>query len=461
MKMDGDPDLKARLEASVAQHQVAGASVAISKNGVIDNAVAGIANVATGVPVTPDTLMHVGSITKVMTATLAMQLVDDGLVSLDQPIAPLLPELRLRDGNALARISLRMLLTHSSGIDGGWLPDFGHDEETIDKAIARYSGLGQLFEPGSEWSYCNVGYVIVGYLAQRLRGRSWYGLIAERLLDPLGVGDYAVTPEAALLRAASVGHYLDAATGRLNRAPYAFGPLSFAPAGSTLMMTAPALLAFAMSHLRDGANERGARILSATSARMMRECQICNQGKGYGWDLDMGLGWMLSGAGVVNHAGGGPGVFSILYAHPRSDWAAAVLTNSAHGYLVARDILGPALAEIGIRPAGDLDLPAPLANAPVNLERYTGIYEDVLTRFEIAADADGLTLSRTKKFADCETTILDPSPPARLRPVGNDKFLIGPGDRTFEGSDLVAFRNPGADGRMQHLGYGNLHRRTA
>jgi CubicO group peptidase (beta-lactamase class C family) len=454
-------DLYQRLEASLTEHRVAGASVAVVEAGARTTAAAGIANVATGAPVTPDTLMHIGSITKVMTATLVMQLVDDGLASLDAPIADYLPDLVLGDPEAPGAITLAMLLSHRSGIDGGWMPDFGHDDETIAKAIARYARLGQLFAPGTEFSYCNVGYVIAGHIVERMRGASWYDLVGARLFEPLGVADYASTPEAALRFGTSVGHYLDAATGTLDRAPHAFGPLSFAPAGSTMMMSASALLAFAEAHLGDGRGAGGGAILSDEGARAMRAVQISNHGKGYGWDLDMGLGWMISGGGVVNHAGGGPGVFSILYAHPASGWALAILTNSAHGYRVAQDIAAPMLARFGVRAAGDLDVPPPLTDPLPNLAPYVGTYEDVLTRFEVASGADGLTLVRTKKFADCETDQLMPSPPVRLIAVGDDKFLIAEDERAFEGAEMVVFRTPAADGRMTFLGYGNLHRRTA
>jgi len=67
-----------------------------------------------------------------------------------------LPDLRLGEHTAQKQITVRMLLNHTSGIDGELLPDKGHDEETIEKGITRFAELGQLFAPGTEFSYCNA-----------------------------------------------------------------------------------------------------------------------------------------------------------------------------------------------------------------------------------------------------------------------------------------------------------------
>jgi len=98
-----------------------------------------------------------------------------------------------------------MLLNHTSGIDGELLPDKGHDEETIEKGITRFAELGQLFAPGTEFSYCNAGTVIAGYLAQQLRRNSWYSLIKERIFAPLKMNHAAALPEDAILHRAAVG----------------------------------------------------------------------------------------------------------------------------------------------------------------------------------------------------------------------------------------------------------------
>src|SRR4029077_15188438 len=92
------------LEESCARLRQAGANVAIYNRGRQTAAAAGVTNVYTGVEMTPDTVMHIGSITKVFNATLVMQLVDDGIVDLDQKVLKYLPDLKLRDAAALDQI---------------------------------------------------------------------------------------------------------------------------------------------------------------------------------------------------------------------------------------------------------------------------------------------------------------------------------------------------------------------
>lgn len=462
--MSIDPrDLEASLEAGLAKHGVPGASIAVAHEDTVITAAGGVTNVDTGVPVTPDTVMHIGSITKVINATLVMQLVDEGRIALDEPVIRYLPELRLKDEAALRQITVKMLLNHTSGIDGSWLPDYGHDEETLDKAIARYAQLGQLFAPGTEWSYCNVAPVIAGYLVQRLRGKSWYGLVRERIFEPLRM-DHAVTlPEEALLFRAAVGHYLDRESGALHRTSFAFGPLSFGPAGTTLMMSARELITFAQLHMAEGVACNGARILSARSTHAMQQQTVDNRGKGYTWDLDMGIGWTLPEPGLLHHAGGGPGVVSVLYVDPAKQWAAAILTNAAHGWGLANELMTPWLAALRwSKPVGTLAVKKdPVGVQEIDTERYIGTYEDVLTRFTVSAGASGLELSRQKKFGDCESVSTEPSPPASLTPLGNDQFLLETAGDLPEAARIVAFRNRDAAGRMRHLGTGGLHLRVS
>src|SRR5688572_29979521 len=97
----GKDDLQAMLAEGFVRRQVPGVSVAVLHEGELITATAGVINVDTGVEVTPDTVMHIGSIAKVFTATLIMQLVDAGTVNLDERVVRYLPDLRLRDREAL------------------------------------------------------------------------------------------------------------------------------------------------------------------------------------------------------------------------------------------------------------------------------------------------------------------------------------------------------------------------
>jgi len=99
--------LSARLEALAREHGVTGAVVAVQQGDEVVTASTGLTNVRTGVEVTPDTIFQIGSISKVYTATLVMQLVDEGLVDLDTAIATYLPGFAVADAAAGSSITVR------------------------------------------------------------------------------------------------------------------------------------------------------------------------------------------------------------------------------------------------------------------------------------------------------------------------------------------------------------------
>lgn len=443
--------LASRLDASIARHKVPGASAAVFRDGEWEIAAAGVANLATGVDVTPETVMHVGSITKVLTATLVMQLVDEGRIELTSPLKRYLPDFRVADRGATDAITVEMLLNHTCGIDGEYFPYAGPDAERIEDAIARIRRQGQIHPPGVELSYCNAGAVLAGYLAQRLLGTSWYTLVEERIFERLELRHSVVQPSDALLHRASVGHYLNAG-GANTRSSQAFLNPSFAPAGTTAMLSAQDLATFALAHVNDGVGPNGHRLLSAASARRMRRQTAAWRGAGGG---GFGLGWMTWDKEIVGHDGGGPGIVSWLYADPATKTVAAVLTNAAHGGSVVDDITAPLYEAAGAKPVGaDYDaLEKGARDAPVDPRPYVGQYESVTLALRVIPHEEGIALRVRGKVRFYETDVLEESAPIPLRPIRDGHFTTGQG--------FVTFLNPGADGRMQHLASRRrLHRRS-
>jgi CubicO group peptidase (beta-lactamase class C family) len=444
-------NLAGRLAASIQKHNVPGASAAVFRGGQWEIASAGVTNVTTGVEVTPETVMHIGSITKVLNATLVMQLVDEGRVELTAPVKRYLRDFQVADQDATELITVEMLLNHTCGIDGEYFSDAGPDRQRIEDVIPRIETQGQIHAPGAEASYCNAGAVLAGFLTQQLRGRSWYTLIEERIFKPLELAHSVVQPAHALLHRAAVGHFLTA--GGINtRTSFAFLNPSFAPAGATAMLTAKDLATFALALMNDGIGANGHRLLSATSARrMLRQTAAWRGVSGGG----VGLGWMTMDKSIVGHDGGGPGIMSWLYADPAARTIAAVLTNAAHGGPVLNDITGPLFDAAGAKtPWADADDLARLAtDAPVDPHPYVGEYESVALAFQVIPQGEGIALQVRPKLLFYDGDTLAESPPARLRPIRGGHFMSRPG--------FVTFLNPGADGRMQHLvSRRRLHRRT-
>jgi CubicO group peptidase (beta-lactamase class C family) len=444
-------NLASRLAASIQKHKVPGASAAVLRAGQWEVAAAGVTNVTTGVEATAETVMHIGSITKVLNATLVMQLVDEGRVELAAPLKRYLPDFQVADRDATELITVEMLLNHTCGIDGEYFPDAGPDAGRIEDVIPRIARQGQIHAPGAELSYCNAGAVLAGYMAQRLLGKSWYTLIEERIFKPLELQHSVVQPADALLHRATVGHFLNK-DGTNTRTSYAFLNPSFAPAGTTAMLAAQDLATFALAHINDGVGANGHRLLSAASARRMRQQTAAWRGALGG---GFGLGWMTMDKGIIGHDGGGPGIVSWLFADPAAKTVAAVLTNAAHGFPVLDEITAPLYEAAGAKPLyAEVNERAKQASGTrVDPHPYVGQYESAALVFRVIPHQDGIALRVRPKILFYDNDTLEESPPVPLRPIGEGHFTTGPG--------LVTFLNPGADGRMQYVASRRrLHKRS-
>jgi CubicO group peptidase (beta-lactamase class C family) len=438
-------DYAQTLEAARLASQVTGASFAYWDGNSLHTAVAGLRNSVTGDPVTIDTVMHVGSITKIMNTVLVMQLVDDGKISLGDPVLKHLPELRLRDTQALRRITCAMLLNHTSGINCDWLPEYGPDQERIVDSIDRCSRLGQLFPPGEETSYCNMGSVIAGYLVQKLRATSWYTLVKARIYEPLGMQHALVdTLEVPRFRA-SIGDLTDTQSGKLVQTTRPFLAPSFAPAGSTQMSTATDLVTFARAMLNGGVGANGVRILSAASAERMTQPTAAFVRVG-SEDNKVGLGWMISPGNLLNHGGGGPGISSHLFVHPKSGRIAALLTNCDKGDDLKSAFLDPiAHSWTGVR-----DSKAQRQSGPINAVPYVGTYEDNITRYIVSHRDEGLSLRMRDKFDTFDNYRDEDSSATALYPIGNDTFEAEEPSHARRNMQ-IRFIRPNAAGQMRFV----------
>ena len=103
----------------------------------------GVLSLRTEAPTTADSLFQIGSITKVWTATVIMQLVDEGRLELDTPVVEVLPDLRLSDAEVTRTVTIRHLLTHTSGIDGDVFTDTGRGDECLERYVALLADVAQ------------------------------------------------------------------------------------------------------------------------------------------------------------------------------------------------------------------------------------------------------------------------------------------------------------------------------
>ena len=189
-----------------AEYKVPGVAVAVSAGGQVIDVAAGVLSTATGVGATADSVFQVGSITKVWTATLLMQLVDEGQLDLDAPVQRYLPEFGLADPDAAAAITVRQLMCHTAGFEGDLFTDTGRGDDCVEKYVRTLVGVTQLFPPGEMFFYNNAGSCVLGRVVEVLRGKPFDACMREHLFTPLGLTHVANGADEAILFRAAVGH---------------------------------------------------------------------------------------------------------------------------------------------------------------------------------------------------------------------------------------------------------------
>lgn len=437
---------QARLAVLAKKHGIVGASLAIARGDDTLTAVTGVLNLRTGAPVTADSLFQIGSISKVWTTTLIMQLVDDGLLDLDAKVIKYLPDFKVADDSISATVTVRQLLSHTSGIDGDLFLDTGRGEDALSKYVAAMAKLTRVVPPGKVMSYCNSGYNLLGHIVATLRGKSWDAVLRERLLTPLGLTSAGTLPEEALLYSAATGHLQQPGATEPAVTPQWGIFRSAGPAG-LIHSTAAQQLAFARLHINNGVAADGARLLSEASAKAMLAPQVEIPDR---WTLGShwGLGWILDQWGdqpVYGHDGATLGQAAFLRVLPKAKLAICLLTNGGRS---ARPLYQELFAEItkALANVTPHAIPKPTRDLKVDAARFTGKYcrEGMET---VIAEKDGkLTLTMTPKSALAIVTAVTPY---TLLPHSEDVLIMcAEGQET--GSPVVFFDLDGA--RYMHTG---------
>jgi CubicO group peptidase (beta-lactamase class C family) len=384
-------DLAGHWGARLAEHAVAervpGAVLGLWAGGEQILAAHGVLSTSTQVAVTPGAVFQIGSITKPWTATMIMQLAEEGRLSLDATVADVLPGVRIGADDASAEITVRHLLNHTSGIDGDLFTDTGRGDDCVGRYVAGLADAALISPPGAAYSYCNSGFVLLGRMIEVLDGRVWDESLRQRLIRPLGLGSTVTLPEEAILFRASVGH-----RGRpRDQEAVAVWVLARAlgPAG-LITASASDVLTFSRMHLDGGVAPSGTRLLSEASAAAMREETVRLPSVGSKADA-VGLGWRLDrwgGRAIFGHDGGTIGQTAYLRIDPEAGLAACLLTNAADGTGLFRKLFAEVFAEFC-----GVSLPAELVPvtgaADGGLARHVGVYERSSRRVEVLVRDDG------------------------------------------------------------------------
>ena len=169
----------------------------------------GVTSTENPLPVTPETLFQIGSITKTFTTLAVMRLVEAGKLELDVPLRTYLPKFKVADEAVSASVTLRHLLTHTGGWEGDLFLDTGSGKDALAKYMARMAGLEQVSPLGQYFSYNNSGFSLAGYLVEKATGKSYASALRELVLEPLKLEHIFFDAADVISHRFVVGHYED------------------------------------------------------------------------------------------------------------------------------------------------------------------------------------------------------------------------------------------------------------
>jgi CubicO group peptidase (beta-lactamase class C family) len=380
--------LDRELPDLLRKHDVPGAAWAVLLDGEVVDGAAGLLNLSTGVEATADSVFQIGSITKLWTSTLVMQLVDDGLVDLDEPVRTYLPEFSTADESAAAVITTRQLLNHTAGFEGDIFTDTGVGDDCLEKYVALLADVPQLFAPGEQFSYNNAGFCVLGRLVEVVREKPFDVALREHVIAPLGLTHTATSPYEAIMFRAAMGH-VEGASG-YEPAPIWAMARSNAPAGSMLTMRPRDLLAFAQMHLSDGKASDGTQVLAPGTAAAMqsREVEVPYTGvMGSSWGLGFERFDVAEGD-IVGHDGSTIGQNAFMRMVPEAGLAVALLTNGGDVISLYHEIVGRIVDELSQTQLPQLPVP-PAEPERIDATRYVGTYSADVFDLIVSQDDDG------------------------------------------------------------------------
>jgi len=340
------------LEEFVAQGAFPGAVVAVGRRGVLAHLAAfGHLGYDEGAaPVETDTIYDLASLTKVVATTSAtMRMVDEGRLDLDAPVQSFLPRFV---GPGKEAVTVRHLLTHSSGID--WWAPLYQDLRGKEAFLERIYAMDLVYPPGTETKYSDLGVMLLGEILERVSGQPLPELLAERLFEPLGMTDTGWRPAPALLSRIAPTER-DPWRGRIVRGEVHdenAAALGGVAPHAGLFSTAPDLARFAQMLLWKGVYGHDRLIRRETVEEFTRPAGIPEGStRGLGWDTKSPEG---SSAGTLfspssfGHTGF---TGTSIWIDPERELFLILLTNRVHPTRENQQIreVRPAIADAVIR----------------------------------------------------------------------------------------------------------------
>ena len=302
------------IKGEMASHRIPGVALGVIQDGkAIKTAAYGLANLELNVPVKPETVFEIGSITKQFTAAGILLLAQEGKLSVDDKIAAHLANVP----SAWTNITIRHLLTHTSGIKSYT----GLDGFQLTKHLTQaqfISAIGREpmeFAPGESWKYCNTGFSLLGYIIENVSGKNYWDFMSERIFRPLGMN--ATTNRLPSLIIPNRASGYEQTNHVLINRDYDL----------TEVFSAGAIASTVGDLAKWNAALDGETLLNAATKEQMWTPTKLNSGKptkyGFGWFVDT-----LDGHKNIGHGGSTSGFSATIQRFPDDKLAIIILTNT-------------------------------------------------------------------------------------------------------------------------------------
>jgi CubicO group peptidase (beta-lactamase class C family) len=336
-----------------------GSAALVAINGqVIYKKAFGMANLELNVPMQPDMVFRIGSITKQFTAIAILQLMEQGKLSLQDDITKFIPDYPTQ----AYKITIENLLTHTSGIKSYTsVPEFMKyikDDFKPEEVIDKFKNLPMEFAPGTKWNYNNSGFFLLGYIIEKASGMKYQDYIEQNLFKPAGMTNSLYGNDRKIIKNRAYPYQNDG--DNTVNADYMSMLLPYS-AGS-LMSTVEDLYKWNRALIS------GKFVKRETLDKAWTEFKL-SEGKG----THYGYGWFLSqvqGSLSIEHGGGINGYLTNGIFLPKEDVFVAVFSNNT---AKSPDAVSTKMAAIAIgKPYGYTETPVPAGI----LDQYPGVYED-------------------------------------------------------------------------------------
>jgi D-alanyl-D-alanine carboxypeptidase len=317
----------AYLKSEMTKRHIPGVSLAVVRDGRLILARGyGQADVELSVPVMHDSVFRLASVTKPFTAMAIMMLVEEGKISLDEPVAQYIPDIP----SAWGKVTVRQALTHTAGlVDYLRVPGWSWRQELTQAEFLRFtSGAPLLFESGKRIQYSNTGYYLLGILIEKVSGKPYAQFMSERLFKPLQMSATRLDTLSEMVPNRVKGYVF--ANGMLQNAEYT--SLTWAYAEGGIISTAVDLAKWDAALYTEKLVKRASLEQMWTPARLNDGKAAIIGDNGAGKPNYYGLGWYISeykGHKIILHPGNKPGFSSTFTRFMDDKLTVILLCNSS------------------------------------------------------------------------------------------------------------------------------------